>query len=151
MIRGEVKTAHRSPHLRKQHLPGTDTIDLLDAAALKGYHHEGPYDAASLARNTEFKVSPVAALQETNKEAIKATPRENVRDAVEKHRPLDGVARIPSGMRDEVGRLYEYEEGADVLREPGSADAGMGRWPGVVSISFPVFQVLGCFGREYGG
>lgn len=74
--------------------------------------------------------SPVAALETTNREALKATPRENIRDSVEKHRPLDGVARVPSGEIDSSGRRFDYKEGPDVNREDGG---DMGRWPGIVS------------------
>jgi hypothetical protein len=56
------------------------------------YHHEGPYDAALIARNSSWEMSPLAAVSDTTEEALKATPRENVIDAVERHRPLDGTA-----------------------------------------------------------
>ena len=133
IVRRESKKASHSPHLNKRHLPGADVIDRLDPAMLgRAYHHEGPYDAASLARNTG-KNSPIAALKTTNEEALKATPRENIRDAVERHKPLDGVAFVPPGEPDQFGRTYEYEEGTDMMREPGSGDAGYRRWPGQVS------------------
>jgi len=73
--------------------------------------------------------SPVAAVHDSNEEALRATPRENIIDAVTKHRPLDGVAAIPSGEEDRFGRVLEYEEGADLMREPG---ADYRRWPGQV-------------------
>lgn len=131
IIRRDSRKAHRSSHLKKQHIPGADMIDRLDPA-LGGiaYHHEGPYDATSLARNLEYKSSPVAAVASTNEEALKATPRENIRDAVEKHRPLDGTAFIPPGERDTMGRTYHYEEGTDMMREGTTSDAGYKRWPG---------------------
>lgn len=124
----EAKRAHRSPHLRKQHIPGPDTIDKLDVI---NYHHEGPYDAALLARNTSHKSSPVAAVRETNNEALRATPRENIMDSIDRHRPLDGVAAIPPGQTDRFGREYKYEEGDNMMIHNG---ANYKRWPGVVCV-----------------
>lgn len=127
------KKAHRSPHLNKRHLPGPDTIDRLDPAlGGRAYHHEGPYDAALLARNSSYKNSPVAALEETNSEALKATPKENIKDALERHKPLDGVAYIPPGMPDRFGRTYNYEEGADLMHEDAPDGPGYKRWAGKV-------------------
>lgn len=134
MVRRESKKASRSPHLTKRHLPGADVIDRLDPAlGGRAYHHEGPYDAASLARNTG-KHAPIAALETSNQEALKATPKENIKDAVERHQPLDGVAVVPPGQPDQFGRTYQYEEGTDMMREGTSSDAGYKRWPGKVRI-----------------
>ncbi|KAK5124264.1 hypothetical protein LTR85_001967 [Meristemomyces frigidus] len=130
IVRRESKKASRSPHLNKRHIPGADLIDRLDPAlGGRAYHHEGPYDAASLARNTG-KNAPIAALETSNQEALKATPRENIKDAVERHKPLDGVAIVPPGEADQFGRTYQYEEGTDMMREGTSGDAGYKRWPG---------------------
>lgn len=130
IIRKDSRKANRSPHLNKRHLPGADVVDRLDPA-LGGlpYHHEGPYDAALLARNTDPKTAPINALETSNAEALKATPRENVRDAVEKHKPLDGVAVMPPGVPDRFGRTLNYEEGADLMHERGE-DEGYKRWAG---------------------
>jgi len=128
MIIKDTKLAHRSPHLRKKHIPGADTIDRLDMVG-GNYHHEGPYDAALLARNTSWESSPIAAVSASNEEALRATPRENIIDALERHRPLEGVANIPPGMPDRFGRVLDYEEGADLQREAGG---DYRRWPGVV-------------------
>ncbi|KAK4565481.1 hypothetical protein LTR86_004098 [Recurvomyces mirabilis] len=131
MIRKDSRKAHRSPHLNKRNMQGPDVIDRLDPA-LGGhaYHHEGPYDAAAFARNKAYdKTSPVAALQTSNEEALRATPRENVKDALDRHKPLDGVAVVPPGVPDQFGRTYNYEEGTDMMRE-GTDDAGYKRWPG---------------------
>ncbi|QDS67854.1 hypothetical protein FKW77_007601 [Venturia effusa] len=125
-VKHEEKLAHRSPHLRKQHLPGTDTIDRLDVGPAGQYHHEGPYDAALLARNTSWKSSPVAATMGVNKEALRATPVENIRDAIERHRPLDGVAAIPPGSEDRFGRRYDYKDENLMITE-----GNYKRWPGV--------------------
>lgn len=117
-IRKETKTAHRAHHLRKKNFQGADVIDRLDKTGVSRYHHEGPYDAASIARNRDKKYSPVAAVQESNEEALRATPRENIQDALERHRPLEGVATVPPGMADRFGRIYNYEEGTDMQRDP---------------------------------
>ncbi|KAH8679909.1 hypothetical protein BGZ60DRAFT_400926 [Tricladium varicosporioides] len=131
-LRRENKAANRAPHLKKKHLPGPDTIDSLDKSVFGlAYHHEGPYDATLLARNTSFQNSPVAALRESNAEALKATPREYVRDALDKHVPLQGTAIIPPGMSGVDGRIMNYEEGADLMREPDAAGGAYKRWEGV--------------------
>ena len=83
-----------------------------------------------MSRNRSPKLSPLVAVRDSNEEAIKATPEENIRDAVMRHRPLDGTAVIPPGVPDKFGRVYHYEEGADLMREVG---AEYMRWPGVVS------------------
>ncbi|KAK4990173.1 hypothetical protein LTR28_001500, partial [Elasticomyces elasticus] len=130
MIRRSSKKANRSPHLNKRHMPGADAIDRLDPTIGSAYHHEGPYDAALLARNTDVKHSPIAALKESNEEALRATPRENIRDAVERHRPLDGTAIVPPGHRDSLGRKYDYEEGTDMMREGNPPGGAYKQWPG---------------------
>ncbi|KAF2858791.1 hypothetical protein K470DRAFT_118919 [Piedraia hortae CBS 480.64] len=131
VIRKDSRKAQRAPHLTKAQLPGPDTIDRLDPA-IGGipYHHEGPFDAATLGRNVDPKTSPLAALETSNQEALKATPAEKIRDAVEGHRPLEGVAAVPPGVPDQFGRTYDYEEGTDLMREGGPNDAGYKRWPG---------------------
>lgn len=114
-------------------MQGPDTIDRLDpAVGGRPYHHEGPYDAASLARNRDPKYAPVAALESTNSETIRATPQENVKDALERHKPLDGVAAVPPGQPDRLGRTYDYEEGTDMMREGFNGEPGYKRWGGKV-------------------
>lgn len=130
MIKRETKLANRAPHLRKKHIVGSDSIDRLDTVGGK-YHHDGPFDATLLARNTSFFNSPVEAVSSATEEALKATPREKIKDSVEKHRPLDGVAVVPPGEADFSGRTYEYEEGADLMIEDGNYK----RWTGVVSLN----------------
>ena len=133
MLRKSDKAAHRSPHLRKQHHVGADTIDNLDTIAGTPYHHEGPYDAAMTARNRGAKNAPLAALAGSNAEALRATPREKVLDALEKHYPLDGTAVVPPGMVDREGRLFKYEEGTDMMRELNPGGGPYRRWAHVVS------------------
>jgi hypothetical protein len=128
ILKREAKAANRAPHLRKQHIPGSDSIDRLDNV-VGGYHHDGPYEATLLARNTSFLTSPVEAVSGTNEEALKATPREKVIDSVEKHRPLDGVAVVPPGLTDTTGNTLNYQEGSDLMIEEGHYK----RWDGIVS------------------
>jgi len=130
VIKQEEKKANRAPHLSKRHMPGADSIDRLDEIIGPKYHHEGPYDATLLARNTSFASSPVAAVKNTNAEALRATPAEAVKDAVQGHRPLDNTAVIAPGETDQFGRRYDYEEGDNMnIAEGGN----LGRWEGVVS------------------
>ncbi|GAB7364437.1 hypothetical protein MBLNU230_g4978t1 [Neophaeotheca triangularis] len=131
ILRRDSKKAHRSPHLRKQHQPGADMIDRLDPAiGGAAYHHEGPFDAALLARNTSYKSAPLAAVESSNQEAINATPKEVIKDAIKGHKPLDHVADVPPGQPDQFGRVYDYEEGTDMMREGATTNAGYKRWPG---------------------
>lgn len=133
-LRKENKAADRSLHLKKQHIPGADIIDSLDQSLFGGsYHHEGPYDATLLARNTNSKISPVYATRETNREALRATPKENIRDALDKHVPLQGTSTIPAGMRGFDGKVMNYKEGADLMREPDAPGGAYKRWDHVVS------------------
>jgi len=131
-LRKEAKAANRAPHLRKKHIPGADTIDALDRSTFGGpYHHEGPYDATLLARNTDYQNSPVEAVRSTNAEAIRATPRENIKDSLDRHVPLQGTAVIPPGMAGLDGRPMQYEEGADLMREPDAPGGAYKRWEDV--------------------
>ncbi|KAL8935437.1 MAG: hypothetical protein Q9211_004704 [Gyalolechia sp. 1 TL-2023] len=127
MIARDQKLAHRSPHLRKKQHIGSDSIDKLDIVG-GGYHHGGPFDAASLARNLQYKNSPLEAVAGTNSEALKATPEEKIIDSIRRHRPLDGVAIVPPGHADRIGRVYNYQEGTDLMIEDGG---NYKRWPGV--------------------
>lgn len=122
--------ANRHPRLRKKHIVGTDTIDRMDTVG--GFHHDGPYDATLLARNTSYINSPVQAVRTTNEEALRATPREMIKDSIDKHRPLDGVAMVPPGMEDRYGNVYNYKEGTDMMIEDSPEGGAYKRWPGVV-------------------
>ena len=133
IIRRDSRKASKPHHLKKRSMQGADLIDRLDPAiGGRAYHHEGPYDAASLARNRDPKYAPVAALETTNSMAIAATPQENVKDALEKHKPLDGTAVVPPGEPDRLGRTYNYEEGTDMMREGFNGDPGYKQWSGKV-------------------
>jgi hypothetical protein len=133
LLRKEAKAADRAPHLKKKHIPGADLIDVLDPTVVGGaYHHEGPYDATLLSRNMNPESSPVAAVAETNAEALRATPKELIRDALDKHVPLQGTAIIPPGARDFSGKEMIYEEGADLMREEDAPGGAYKRWHGIV-------------------
>ena len=142
MVRASEKAAHRSPHLRKKHHVGADSIDSLDTIAGSAYHHEGPYDATLLARNIAPKNAPIEALSASNEEALKATPQEKIQDSIEKHYPLDGIATVPPGTADRYGRTYQYQEGTDMMIENQPEGGAYKRWPGVVCHfpSLPLFS-----------
>ncbi|PHH70368.1 hypothetical protein CDD80_6058 [Ophiocordyceps camponoti-rufipedis] len=110
--------------------PYTDAIDALDTIGPR-YHHPGPYDAALPSRNADATTSPLAAVHDSNMEALRATPRENVIDALSRHVPLQGVASIPPGQTDPSGRVMDYVEGADLMREADSPGGAYKRWPGL--------------------
>ncbi|KAK4193476.1 hypothetical protein QBC35DRAFT_107592 [Podospora australis] len=135
MLTQEHRAADRAPHLHnKHHKQPSDTIDTLDdSAPLKNptYHHEGPFDATMPARNVNNKLAPMDAVKETNLEAIKATPVEYLQDSLVKHVPLQGTAVVPPGMTDMGGRMMDYEEGADLMREPEAGGGAYKRWDGV--------------------
>ncbi|KAI6250745.1 hypothetical protein HI914_00066 [Erysiphe necator] len=130
VLRQETKAANRAPHLKKKHIPGADTIDSLDRSAFGlSYHHAGPYDATLLARNRTRRHAPVEALKSSNNEAIKATPKEFIKASLERHLPLQGTAVIPPGMAGIDGDIMQYEEGADLMREPDAPGGAYKRWP----------------------
>ncbi|KAG5809955.1 hypothetical protein H9Q74_007263 [Fusarium xylarioides] len=130
ILRKEARAADRAPHLRRKQMPMTDTIDALDTIGGM-YHHGGPYDATLASRNRNKKYSPVAAVEDSNQEALRATPRENIQDALLRKMPLQGTADIPSGQRDISGNTIDYEEGADLMREPDAVGGAYKRWDGI--------------------
>lgn len=75
--------------------------------------------------------SPIEAVSSTNEEALKATPRDMIKDSIEKHRPLDGVAMVPPGQVDRHGNSYNYQEGTDMMIENNPEGGAYKRWPGV--------------------
>ncbi|KAI1774767.1 hypothetical protein F4818DRAFT_72481 [Hypoxylon cercidicola] len=131
-IKRATMAADRASHLRKKNIPRADPIDVLDDTGIGGaYHHDGPYDATLASRNKDKRVAPVEAVKYGNSEALKATPRENVLDSLERHVPLQGTANIPPGQRDMSGRLMQYEEGADVMRETDAPGGPYRRYDGI--------------------
>ncbi|RKF57913.1 putative protein kinase [Erysiphe neolycopersici] len=130
VLRQETFAANRAPHLKKKHIPGADTIDSLDRSAFGlSYHHGGPYDATLLARNRTRRHAPIEALKSSNDEAIRATPKEFIKASIERHLPLQGTAVIPPGMAGIDGQIMQYEEGADLMREPDAPGGAYKRWP----------------------
>lgn len=126
----EKYVADRSRHATRKHHIQPDTIDNLDLSGGGAYHHGGPYDATLFARNNST-VSPIAALADSNAEALKATPKEKIIDSVRGHRPLDGVATYAPGNTDRLGNTYNYEEGDNMMIEGGPEGGAYKRWPGV--------------------
>lgn len=134
MIKRDARAADR-PIRQRKGICETDMIDSLDTVGGGPYHHGGPYDATLISRNLSKKYSPVAAVQRSNLEALRATPRENIVDSLTKHVPLQGTSTIPPGARDMSGRVMHYKEGADLMREPDAPGGAYKRWDhGVVSV-----------------
>lgn len=131
-IKRETKAANRAHHLRKKSQPPPDQIDALDNIGVGGaYHHDGPYDATLAARNRNVKYAPVDAVRESNAEALKATPYDNLQDSLRKHVPLQGTANIPPGGTDISGRRLDYEEGADLMRDLDAPGGAYKRYDGI--------------------
>ncbi|TGJ85926.1 hypothetical protein E0Z10_g2800 [Xylaria hypoxylon] len=49
-------------------------------------------------------------------------------DAVKRHVPLQGTASVPPGQKDFTGNVMDYEEGADLMREPDAAGGAYKRY-----------------------
>ncbi|KAK9325216.1 hypothetical protein V1517DRAFT_315054 [Lipomyces orientalis] len=115
---------HKSPRHRRRPSLTTDPIDRLDHSFGIGfeYHHEGPFDCASRARNSG-PMAPIDALARTNALALSAVPPAKIADAVNNSRPIDGVA-VP----DQSNVQYEAED-INVLEEFQNPMIA-GRWPG---------------------
>lgn len=137
-IRRETRAANRAPHLRKQNFARADQIDALDNVGFGGaYHHGGPYDATLASRNRDKRYAPVEAVKETNMMALRATPKERIQDSLRHHVPLHGTAEVPPGMTDAFGRVMDFEEGADLMREPDAPGGAYKRYDHIVCISRP--------------
>ncbi|TKW59479.1 hypothetical protein CTA1_4213 [Colletotrichum tanaceti] len=131
IIKREQRAADRAPHLRtRKNGPMTDTIDSLDSIG-GVYHHGGPYDATLASRNRNKMYAPVEAVRESNMEALRATPREYIQDSLDKHVPLQGTGLIPAGCTDMSGNVMNYQEGADLMREPDAKGGAYKRWDGI--------------------
>ncbi|KAL6904847.1 hypothetical protein GGI43DRAFT_381244 [Trichoderma evansii] len=126
MIRNDARAAERPLRHRKR-VSDVDMIDALDTIG-GTYHHGGPYDATLISRNLNKKYSPVAAVQDSNMETLRATPREYIIDSLERHLPLQGTATVPSGGMDLSGSRMSYEEGPDLMREPDAPGGPFKRW-----------------------
>lgn len=130
VIRNDARAAEK-PHRHRKRISDVDQIDALDTIG-GTYHHGGPYDATLISRNLNKKYSPVAAVQDSNMETLRATPREYIIDSLERHLPLQGTATVPSGGMDISGRRMSYEEGADLMREPDAPGGAFKRWDHMV-------------------
>ncbi|KAJ5780782.1 hypothetical protein N7457_005942 [Penicillium paradoxum] len=108
---------HTTKYSRHSQLVQPDVIDQLDNVTTFSYHHEGPYDAACPERNRFSQSSPLEAVKESNAEALRATPHHKIADALNSHRPLDGVAFYPPGTTDRNGQEYSYEEGSNMMND----------------------------------
>ncbi|KAK1828552.1 protein pal1 [Podospora conica] len=130
VIRKQTRAADRAPHLHTPHRQQPrDTIDGLDCVGPTGtYHHSGPFDPVLATRNTDPKTSPLEAVKDSNAEALRATPAAHLQDSMAKHVPLQGTATVPPGHPDLTGRTMQYEEGADLMREPDAAGGAYKRW-----------------------
>ncbi|KIV85814.1 hypothetical protein PV11_01470 [Exophiala sideris] len=126
----EKYVADRARHATRKHHIQPDTIDNLDRSAGTAWHHGGPYDATLFARNNSSR-SPLAAVADSNAEALRATPKERIVDSVKGHRPLDGVALYAPGNTDRMGNVYNYEEGDNMMIEGGPEGGAYKRWPGI--------------------
>lgn len=82
--------------------------------------------------------NPVEALKESNEEALRATPRENIQNSLLKHVPLQGVAVVPPGRRQRSGEIMMYREGDDIMRDGDAPGGAYKRWDGIVSHNFPL-------------
>ncbi|KJZ73735.1 hypothetical protein HIM_06853 [Hirsutella minnesotensis 3608] len=133
-IRAEARMADRRSRQCKR-ATYTDCIDRLDTIG-SSYHHGGPYDAARPCNNLVEKYSPLAAVRESNMEAIRATPAENVIDSLQKSVPLQGTATIAAGATDMRGNVMEYSEGTNLTKEAEASGGASKRWAGVVSSAF---------------
>ncbi|KAI1618499.1 hypothetical protein EDD37DRAFT_622903 [Exophiala viscosa] len=126
----EKYIADRARHATRKHHIQPDTIDNLDRSGGTSWHHGGPYDATLFARNNSTN-SPLAAVADSNLEALKATPKERIVDSVRGHRPLDGVALYAPGNSDRMGNVYNYEEGENMMTEGRPEGGAYKRWPGI--------------------
>ncbi|KAK0667711.1 hypothetical protein QBC41DRAFT_323297 [Cercophora samala] len=135
MLSSSHRAANRHVRPTSSHKrPFADPIDQLDQSSpFSTYHHSGPYDPTLIPYNTNKKYSPLEAVKSSNDEAIKATPVEFVKDSLTKHVPLQGTAVVAPGERDVMTgrRMGEYEEGADLMREPSAGGGAYRRWPGL--------------------
>lgn len=134
MLKRESRAADRR---HRKRFSETDTIDRLDTIG-PAYHHGGPFDATLASRNQNKMYSPVAAVRESNMAALRATPRQYIDDSLKRHHPLQGTAILPPGEVDVYGNVMDYEEGADLMREPDAEGGPYKRWDGVVSFLVPL-------------
>lgn len=131
-LRHENRRAHRSHHLKKSSIPGPDIIDRLGNVLDTPFHHDGPYEATLASRQVRG-YAPVDAVRESNLAALRATPRANIIDSLERHYPLQGTAMIPPGHEGPGGEIMSDYEEYDVM----TRDGNYKRWPDRVSLVSP--------------
>jgi hypothetical protein len=93
-----------------------DVIDLMDNTIPPSLtrHHSGPFDAVTKSAYLPKDKSPLAALQYSTEQVLKATPEISIRDSVNQHVPLQNTAvsapgqPVPAGLPGEV-LMYEEE------------------------------------------
>jgi len=89
-------------------------------------HHSGPFDAVTRSAYLSSQRSPLAALEHSTEDILKATPEVSIRDSLNKHVPLQNTAvvppgeHVPGGLPDEV---LDYKED-NLLGD-------VGRWQGI--------------------
>ena len=122
---------HTHPPQHKSHpsmeLP-PDIIDRMDDSVPPRLlrHHSGPFDAVTRSAYLNPNKSPLAALQHSNEEALKATPEISIRDSLNKHVPLQNTAIVPPGEHVPGGLP---DETLDYKEENLIGD--IGRWQGI--------------------
>lgn len=133
----ELKTKSRVPDaslgVSRESSPLESIRSSLDLNGVS-FYQGGPYDAVLPRRNIDVRYSPLAAVHDSNMEALRATPQHHIKDCLKRHLPLQGTATVPSGGVDMHGNIMEYEEGADLMREPDAAGCAYKRWDNLVSI-----------------
>ncbi|RMJ24090.1 Pal1 cell morphology protein [Aspergillus sp. HF37] len=112
---------HRSGSRHRKAMPvrtsrrgDEDNIDALDDAAFSLYHHEGPYDAATPARNKIPGQSPVLAFGDPSTDSGKYS-HEKCTNNLDGDSPRTEQVLPPPGVVDRDGRVYEYDDGSNVL------------------------------------
>jgi hypothetical protein len=124
-----ISPNHHHHHHYHQSKPGKvlppDVIDLMDDTTLLR-HHSGPFDAVTKSAYLSKDKSPLAALEKSTEQILKATPEISIRDSLNQHVPLQNIAvvapgqTIPGGLPDEVLDYKEENLIGDV-----------GRWDGI--------------------
>jgi hypothetical protein len=115
----------RRPH-RSKGLP-PDVIDRMDDSVPPSLlrHHSGPFDAVTRSAFLPSTKSPLAALQHSNEEALKATPESSIRDSLNRHIPLQNTAVVPPGkpVPGDPDDILDYKE-ENLIGD-------IGRWDGI--------------------
>ena len=116
---------HKSSHSRE--LP-PDIIDRMDDSLPPSLvrHHSGPFDAVTRSAYLSKNKSPLAALEHSTEQVLRATPEVSIRDSLNKHVPLQNTAVVPPGQYvpgGSPGEILDYKE-ENLLGD-------VGRWQGI--------------------